>query len=257
MFYVTPPPSDPREFGRWVYEQFRRLQEQMGGSHDYLNIAATTSAPTAPRAGDIRYVDGTNWNPGAGGPGYYGYNGTTWEWLGGSKRWDDLRFPSTAVTKPGLQDPDFDTNTNSYLFDQLLTEVLLYGAQIPHQWALSTNFHVHVHGFKTVAQTASVAWVLWYKWAPRNGDITAWATRTATTVVSAFTRTVSASIHVIWEFPEITASTQQVSDQLIMHLRREGSLAADNYSHDVALLELDIHYQTDAAGGSIDEYTKP
>lgn len=37
----------------------------------------TDVAPTKPRDGDIRYADGTNWNPG-GGAGIYWFNGTVW-----------------------------------------------------------------------------------------------------------------------------------------------------------------------------------
>jgi hypothetical protein len=39
--------------------------------------AKTHVAPTKPRDGDIRYADGTDWNPGNG-AGLYQYQGTTW-----------------------------------------------------------------------------------------------------------------------------------------------------------------------------------
>ena len=37
----------------------------------------SNAAPDKPRTGDIRYADGTDWNPGSG-EGIYFYNGTAW-----------------------------------------------------------------------------------------------------------------------------------------------------------------------------------
>jgi hypothetical protein len=39
------------------------------------------AAPTKPREGDIRYADGTIWNPGSG-QGIYAYYGAAWHFLG-------------------------------------------------------------------------------------------------------------------------------------------------------------------------------
>jgi hypothetical protein len=39
------------------------------------------AAPTKPREGDIRYADGTTWNPGSG-QGIYAYYGAAWHFLG-------------------------------------------------------------------------------------------------------------------------------------------------------------------------------
>lgn len=47
-----------------------------------ISIDQTVSAPTKPRAGDIRLADGSGWSPGGGGAGYYGYYGGAWVKLG-------------------------------------------------------------------------------------------------------------------------------------------------------------------------------
>ena len=39
------------------------------------------AAPIKPRDGDIRYADGTTWNPGSG-QGVYYFNGSIWKLLG-------------------------------------------------------------------------------------------------------------------------------------------------------------------------------
>lgn len=45
------------------------------------HFVETNVAPEKPRNGDIRYADGTNWNPGSG-RGLYIYKSTTWVFLG-------------------------------------------------------------------------------------------------------------------------------------------------------------------------------
>lgn len=46
------------------------------------HLDKTTVAPTKPRDGDIRYADGTLWNPGGGGEGAYMYYNSAWNRLG-------------------------------------------------------------------------------------------------------------------------------------------------------------------------------
>ena len=45
-----------------------------------MRLEETNTAPAKPRDGDIRYADGSNWNPGAG-TGIYWFDGTTWNKL--------------------------------------------------------------------------------------------------------------------------------------------------------------------------------
>ena len=42
-----------------------------------MRLEETNTAPAKPRDGDIRYADGSNWNPGAG-TGIYWFDGTNW-----------------------------------------------------------------------------------------------------------------------------------------------------------------------------------
>jgi hypothetical protein len=70
------PPNDPKDLPRYLREELNKLQGVIvllaAGHLDQTHVA-----PKKPRDGDIRYADGTNWNPG-GGKGVYAYNGTTW-----------------------------------------------------------------------------------------------------------------------------------------------------------------------------------
>jgi hypothetical protein len=73
LFTPAPPPENASvdEVKRWAYDQFINLQQFL--------IEATSgvcevryAAPAHPRPGQIRFADGTSWNPGLG-AGFYGY----------------------------------------------------------------------------------------------------------------------------------------------------------------------------------------
>ena len=77
LFY-TPgiPPSDAAEMRRFLFEELGKISAALATlSAGHLDKAYV--APSKPRDGDVRYADGTSWNPG-GGSGIYYYNGTSW-----------------------------------------------------------------------------------------------------------------------------------------------------------------------------------
>lgn len=80
-FYApTEPPQDPEQFRFWIKDELLKV----GGVLDLLaagHIEKTYAAPLKPRDGDIRYADGTTWNPGSGAGVYY-FNGSIWKLLG-------------------------------------------------------------------------------------------------------------------------------------------------------------------------------
>lgn len=70
------PPVDPAQLQRFLREELQKISaavQALAAGH----LDKTHVAPTKPRDGDVRYADGTNWNPG-GGKGLYMHNGTTW-----------------------------------------------------------------------------------------------------------------------------------------------------------------------------------
>ena len=73
----------PRESSR--LQEF--LEIELGKIKSALDVLAaghldkSYAAPGRPRDGDIRYADGTTWNPGSG-VGVYYYNGSSWVFLG-------------------------------------------------------------------------------------------------------------------------------------------------------------------------------
>lgn len=83
-FNPEDPPSDPKELQNYL----RRLNVILSAVIDALaagHLDKTYVAPAKPRDGDIRYADGTSWQPnGTGGIGiwYYKASTTTWVQLG-------------------------------------------------------------------------------------------------------------------------------------------------------------------------------
>ena len=73
-------PTDPKDFHRFMREEFDKISATvalLAAGHLDMQYAA----PAKPRDGDIRYADGTAWNPGAG-KGIYYYKATVWTLLG-------------------------------------------------------------------------------------------------------------------------------------------------------------------------------
>lgn len=73
-------PSDPTQLSQFLNNELRSIAAAIlrlaDGHLDKSNVA-----PTKPRDGDLRYADGTAWNPGSG-QGIYAYYGAAWHFLG-------------------------------------------------------------------------------------------------------------------------------------------------------------------------------
>lgn len=66
-------PSDIEEIPRFLDGMFLEIRAVLDLVRDgHLDVSNV--APTSPQQGDIRYADGTNWNPVSGGEGIYFYN---------------------------------------------------------------------------------------------------------------------------------------------------------------------------------------
>jgi hypothetical protein len=81
VFYApSPTPIKEKELGKFITEELFKISVAINllaeGHLDKVNVA-----PEKPRDGDIRYADGTNWDPGAG-KGIYYYKATVWTLLG-------------------------------------------------------------------------------------------------------------------------------------------------------------------------------
>lgn len=73
---VPPTSSSLEDATSWVYRELLRISAILNAV-EAGRLEKTYVVPAKPREGDIRFADGTNWNPG-GGKGIYFYDGTSW-----------------------------------------------------------------------------------------------------------------------------------------------------------------------------------
>jgi len=72
----NPAPVGNENLSDYLFHELNRLSDVLFNL-DVMRLEETNVAPVKPRNGDIRYADGTNWNP-SGGRGIYAYIGSTW-----------------------------------------------------------------------------------------------------------------------------------------------------------------------------------
>lgn len=75
----TPIPRKPDDLPMYLENELRRMWAAISALHQG-HIPKVHLAPGKPRDGDIRYADGTNWNPGSG-EGIYAYYAGSWNKL--------------------------------------------------------------------------------------------------------------------------------------------------------------------------------
>ena len=71
------PPIDASQLQRFLRDELQQISaaiQALAAGH----LDKQDSAPAKPRDGDMRYADGTNWNPGGSGKGIYIHNGAVW-----------------------------------------------------------------------------------------------------------------------------------------------------------------------------------
>ena len=69
-------PENPEYLGEFLIRELNKLGDIIYNVSQ-IRLEQTNVAPVKPRDGDIKYADGTNWNPGSG-VGVYAYIGGAW-----------------------------------------------------------------------------------------------------------------------------------------------------------------------------------
>jgi hypothetical protein len=193
---------------------------------------------------------------------------------GNGKAWEDLRIePTVRLLSPTTNNPTWtkfvDNGSASrglwlYAFDYSGTEKELhFTAQMPHAWD-GGDIHIHVHWIGSHAQsTATPKWGLEYSWAEAgtvfaNSDII--YTDGYNYTLSGTDPDVTINKHYISKWASISPdSTDNGLSSIIMgRVFRNSSDGGDTYTQSgnlCGLLYIDLHYQIDAFGSSL-EYTK-
>lgn len=168
-------------------------------------------------------------------------------------RWEDLRFPASAVNPPGIaSDPDIDTTYGFWLF--AVNELIFMQAQLPHAWRVATTLKPHVHWMKTTSASGVVNWQLDYRWV-KIGEVMDGSWTTLSSETPSISDGDTQYQHAITALGDLTVDgSEEISDMLVMKFSRVAA-AGSEYAADAAMLEFDIHYQADSPG-SEKEYSK-
>ena len=79
-YQPNPLPLNQEDLGLYITNELKRLGDVIFNQATF-RLERTHVAPDKPRGGDIRYADGTDWNPGSTGEGIYFFNETTSAWV--------------------------------------------------------------------------------------------------------------------------------------------------------------------------------
>lgn len=91
----SPVPSNPEDIPAYLQAELDKISAVIGNIANG-HIEVSNVEPPKPREGDLRYADGTNWNPGQGNNFYY-FDGTVWRaYTGGSGAGDFANFGSAV-----------------------------------------------------------------------------------------------------------------------------------------------------------------
>ena len=83
MYVPTLPiPTTADAIPAYLATELQALAQSLQTSVPFVLLQTLNVAPTKPREGMVIKADGVNFNPGALGPGFYGYRAGVWRFLG-------------------------------------------------------------------------------------------------------------------------------------------------------------------------------
>lgn len=180
--------------------------------------------------------------------------------LGKATAWEDLRV-SASVAKPGATAPSYKTfgpsgNLQALMFEAGHHDEVFFEVQLPHAWKQGSNIYPHVHWTPTDTTAGNVVWELEYSWANINGTFGAPSNMATDATAAGGT----AWVHKLTQLKSggnayIDGTGKTFSSMIMCRLHRNSNSGSDTLNKDVALLEIDFHYEVDSFG-SDEEYVK-
>lgn len=172
--------------------------------------------------------------------------------------WEDLRFPVQALKINDARPPvwsDIITPGQTLAFEDkaiaLQEEQVSFIVQLPHSWDEGTQLYFHIHyAYPSSIPDTRSTWTLEYDWQNEDG-LFGLGTTTITTYTEYSDADVLKSQRVY--FPAIDGTGKTLSSIIVCSLTRHSSDASDNYTDNVNLLEVDVHYQINTFGSHTQE----
>ena len=235
-------PETLRSMIEWLMREHLRISltfEQGVVRHvEFLN-----AAPVRPREGMTIGADGTNWDPGSG-QGVYTYYNSTWNNLGVGPNpgWRDIL--GTITTRGvGATDPAWAAIGGSVMsaYQFALNDVCWISYHLPHDYALGTDVHFHVHWLADGTDANTVKWQFDYMYADGH-DQQAFpvASLSQTTAEQASDTQYK---HMVTESAAVTISSMEPDGIIYVKTTRIANGATDN-ADGIFVLQMDVHYQS-------------
>lgn len=171
--------------------------------------------------------------------------------------WDDIRVPmentklNASKSEPAFEEWIDGIHAFHFENNNADDESLHFSIQIPHDWAVGTTLHPHLHWYPKSTNTGDVVWELDHVAAAIGDSFPASATTSEKTQAASGTL----NNHQIIEFDLIDGKDLNISSMIHFRLTRLGGDAADTFTGDAIAGEFDVHYQRDS-NGSYHEYQK-
>ena len=80
LYEPGPLPEEAEDLGMYVVTELKRLGNTLFNQATF-RLERMHVEPSRPREGDMRYADGTDWNPGSGEGSYYYKKGSPGSWV--------------------------------------------------------------------------------------------------------------------------------------------------------------------------------
>jgi len=173
--------------------------------------------------------------------------------------WDDLRLSSSAISLTGANTPTPTAFKGGYVLAFSTSppnEAVYFNIQLPHEYAEGTDINPHLHWVIPTAGAGggaeNIKWTFTYSWANKQ---VAFPTESSSSVTIDVQNT-PANTHFYTDVGWMKGNGRLISSMAICSLTRDVSVAND-YTHDIYLLEFDFHYQKDKLGTMFEEKALP
>ena len=116
-YVPLPVPDNTEDLPAYLQNELRRISEVSNNISDG-HLDEVHVEPPRPRAGDLRYADGSDWNPGQGNNFYY-FDGTVWRaYTGGSGAGDFAQLADTTNQTASAINTSYGITWNTEAYSQ-------------------------------------------------------------------------------------------------------------------------------------------
>lgn len=244
------PPTDPAKVPEYLRQELERLQFELNNAQEALRVVQANVSPDKPRNGEIRWADGTNWNPGLG-EGLYWRADENWVRVAPpGVEWVDIDFPiivrTVAAGLPALttvQDnltmPQWEVNDFNMCESQELVHGWVEGSEV--------YWHLHLVTSGTDGTDRYVKFEVQYAWANIGSALS--STTTLTTADLLIPANTPDKTMLIMSLGSFVPTNGRIGGHVLARLKRVAA-SGTAPSNDPWIPMLQLHIQVNTMGSA-------